>query len=59
MGIPAGWVTDVEISRADQLRALGNGVVPQQAMLALQLLGISEMLEGIDGNDDQRTEQRS
>jgi DNA (cytosine-5)-methyltransferase 1 len=40
MGLPAGWVTDpaIGISRNDQLRALGNGVVPRQAALALSLL---------------------
>ena len=32
MGLPAGHVTDVPgISRNDQLKALGNGVVPQQS----------------------------
>ena len=37
MGLPDGHVTDVEgISRTKQLRLLGNGVVPQQAHLALQ-----------------------
>lgn len=35
MGLPQGWVTDIDISRATQLRALGNGVVPQQAAYAL------------------------
>ena len=35
MGLPAGWVTDVPISRANQLRALGNGVVPQQGAAAI------------------------
>lgn len=40
MGLPAGWVTDVPgISRAQQLKILGNGVVPQQARHALDLLG--------------------
>jgi len=41
MGLSAGWVTDVPgISRNDQLKMLGNGVVPQQAAAALQhLLG--------------------
>lgn len=40
MGLPQGWVTDVEISRAQQLRALGNGVVPQQGAAAItQLIG--------------------
>ena len=38
MGLPAGWVTDVDIPRSAQLKALGNGVVPQQALLALSLL---------------------
>lgn len=43
MGLPAGWVTDVHISRANQLRALGNGVVPQQATSAvLSLLSTQE-----------------
>ena len=42
MGLPAGWVTDVDISRANQLRALGNGVVPQQGAAAVtHLLGRS------------------
>ena len=32
MGWPAGWVTDVpDLSRNEQLRIIGNGVVPQQA----------------------------
>lgn len=36
MGLPAGWVTDTPgITRALQLKALGNGVVPQQAGAAL------------------------
>jgi len=38
MGLPAGWVTDVDISRTQQLKILGNGVVPQQAYRALELL---------------------
>jgi DNA (cytosine-5)-methyltransferase 1 len=38
MGLPSGWVTDLEISRAQQLKILGNGVVPQQAFYALELL---------------------
>lgn len=39
MGLPAGWVTDVPgLSRNAQLKALGNGVVPQQAAYALRLL---------------------
>ena len=39
MGLPAGHVTGVPgLSRAAQLKALGNGVVPQQAAAALRLL---------------------
>jgi len=38
MGLPPGWVTDVNLSRAQQLKILGNGVVPQQAEYALELL---------------------
>jgi DNA (cytosine-5)-methyltransferase 1 len=38
MGIPLGWVTGVDIPRTAQLRALGNGVVPQQAACAVGLL---------------------
>lgn len=39
MGLPAGHVTNVpDLSRNAQLKALGNGVVPQQAALALRML---------------------
>lgn len=39
MGLPAGHVTGVlGLSRNEQLKMLGNGVVPQQAELALRLL---------------------
>lgn len=38
MGLPEGWVTDLPISRAQQFKLLGNGVVPQQALYALDLL---------------------
>jgi DNA (cytosine-5)-methyltransferase 1 len=37
MGLPVGWVTNTGLSRAQQLKMLGNGVVPQQAKLALEL----------------------
>lgn len=40
MGLPPGHVTGAGISPGAQLKALGNGVVPQQAALALQLLGV-------------------
>jgi hypothetical protein len=36
LGWPAGWVTDVPgITRNDQLKICGNGVVPAQAAAAL------------------------
>lgn len=45
MGLPAGWVTDpaIGISRADQLKAIGNGVCPQQAIAAY-----SQILESLE-----------
>ena len=44
MGLPAGWITDVGLKRNEELKACGNGVVPQQAELALRIL-----LDGVDG----------
>lgn len=38
MGLPAGWVTDLDLSRAQKFKIIGNGVVPQQAYYALQQL---------------------
>jgi len=38
MGLPSGWVTDLGLPYTAQHRLLGNGVVPQQATAALQLL---------------------
>lgn len=38
MGLPVGWVTGLDISRAQQLKLLGNGVVPQQAYYAIDKL---------------------
>lgn len=36
MGLPSGWVVDVPgVSRNEDLKALGNGVVPQQADYAI------------------------
>lgn len=41
MGLEPGWITEVPgLTNKEQLRAAGNGVVPQQAVLALR-----EMLE--------------
>ena len=39
MGLPEGHVTQVPgLTRADQLKAIGNGVCPQQAAAALHQL---------------------
>jgi DNA (cytosine-5)-methyltransferase 1 len=39
MGLPEGWVTGVpDLTRAQQLSLLGDGVVPQQAAHAYRLL---------------------
>ena len=38
MGLPLGYITDLGLSRVAELKALGNGVVWQQAYLALFLL---------------------
>jgi len=38
MGLPLGWITKTGLSRAQQLKILGNGVVPQQAEYAIELL---------------------
>lgn len=43
MGLPAGWITGLGLKRNDELKACGNGVVPQQAELALRIL-----LEGVE-----------
>lgn len=44
MGLPDGWVTDTDTTRNEQLKALGNGAVPQQAAAAVRhLLGIREL----------------
>ena len=41
MGLPPGWVSDLEMARTHKLKLLGNGVVPQQAAVAyLSLLGL-------------------
>lgn len=41
MGLPDGWITDAGVGRVAELKMAGNGVVPQQASLALKrLLGV-------------------
>ena len=49
MGLPEGHVTgpDLNLSRERQLRMLGNGVVPQQAALA-----VSSLLQIVKGLED-------
>ena len=37
MGLPPGWTEGM--NRTQALKALGNAVVPQQALLALEVLG--------------------
>jgi DNA (cytosine-5)-methyltransferase 1 len=38
MGLPDGWITGLGLKRKDELKMCGNGVVPQQAVLALRYL---------------------
>jgi DNA (cytosine-5)-methyltransferase 1 len=38
MGLPDGWITGHGLKRRDEIKAAGNGVVPQQALLALQII---------------------
>ena len=38
MGVPDGWITGHGLHRKDEIKAAGNGVVPQQALLALQIM---------------------
>lgn len=44
MGLPEGWVTSpaIGLKRTQQLKAIGNGVVPQQSYLAQRLLAEME-----------------
>lgn len=48
MGLDRGFVSDLDLPRTAQLRALGNGVVPQQAAYAVALLqaDLAELLDG-------------
>ena len=38
MGLKKGWVTGAGLRRNDEIKACGNGVVPQQAQMALEIL---------------------
>ena len=56
MGLPAGWVTAVPgVSRAAQIRALGNGVVPAQAAAAVTLLLADLLTEQTPADHEQAT----
>jgi len=46
MGLPEGWITSHGLSREKELKLAGNGVVPQQAAIAL-----TKLLEGINLDD--------
>jgi len=47
MGQPAGWITEVDISVNDQIKACGNGVVTQQALEALHRMSARREQEGV------------
>ena len=38
MGLPPGWVSDIDMLRSQKLKMLGNGVVPQQAYYAIKTI---------------------
>jgi DNA (cytosine-5)-methyltransferase 1 len=43
MGLEPGWVTEVPgVPVAAMLKALGNGVVPQQCAAACRILGVAQ-----------------
>ena len=48
MGLQPGYVTDVGLTRREAFTCIGNGVVPQQAEMALRYLleGVSLVAEG-------------
>jgi len=54
MGVPQGWITGCGLTRNEELKACGNGVVPQQAELALRIL-LLDQLEGENNALGQRT----
>lgn len=48
MGLPDGWVVDVPgLTANEQLAALGNGVVPHQAALAVSVLRHNRISRGV------------
>jgi hypothetical protein len=55
MGLPEGWVTGCGLTRNEELKACGNGVVPQQAVLALKMLLDNVPLERERERERERT----
>lgn len=53
MGVPEGWITDCGLKRNEELKACGNGVVPQQAELALRILLDGFVLETAGGGSSE------
>ncbi len=45
MMLPEGWVTDTEVARTRQIAMLGNGVVPAQALAAIETLEAMAQLD--------------
>jgi DNA (cytosine-5)-methyltransferase 1 len=50
MGLPSGWVTDLPITRTAQMRILGNGVVPLQAVVAFR--DLDDILRGSTSGEE-------
>lgn len=48
MGLPDGWITGHGLKRNDELKMAGNGVVPQQAELALRMLLGADIPKEVD-----------
>lgn len=57
MGLEPGWVTGLPLPRTAQLRALGNGVVPQQATYAVGLL-LADLAALLDTDTDRASARR-
>jgi len=58
MGLPKGFVTDLDLPYSAKHRVLGNGVVPQQATAVLRLLvdiavgGVTDSVYDLPGNEN-------
>lgn len=52
MGLDPGWVTATDLTRAAQIRTLGNGVVPTQAATAIGLLLVDLIHDSNIGRQD-------